>query len=407
MSTHPPTHLLQITLEIKKVPAQINSAIDSALDAASDAAATQIAVAVADVAGNMGKLAETLEAAVAAAAGKVQGNVESNGALDEKRYTSLVADVAEIKKNAEEQAKAKAEDDAKVVVNVEELAGTVKTLAASTAAITNALYGSIPGLPASSCSAIKKKRAGAADGTNYYLKKGDEVYNAQCITNSKNQFVSVGGNGKTQASASAGCFGANSLLAANSDATKWIDPDDDAENTDNAKKQSCIVSLVPWENDNCNPPAGTGAFASDYRAQQLPCKAFDDNDDPDSQKDGGDFWQTNGKSQQGAFIGWNFGTKVKVKVKEFLVDNNYTPRVFHSIVLEGSNDGSAWEAIMYTGNIGWKPNVHDEAKTFQVGDAWKQKKAFHQIRIFNYAYDSSGSHALIGKLKFVGSFESA
>jgi hypothetical protein len=58
---------------------------------------------------------------------------------------------------------------------------------------------------------------------------------------------------------------------------------------------------------------GTGAFASDYQAEQKPCKAFDDNDDPDSQKDGGDFWQTNTNSQAGAYIGWDFGSKKKVR----------------------------------------------------------------------------------------------
>jgi hypothetical protein len=201
---------------------------------------------------------------------------------------------------------------------------------------------------------------------------------AECKTNDKDEFVSIGGDGKTRASAAAGC-GGNSLVGGNSDDEKWIDPDDDAENTDNAEQSTCVGSLVPWENDNCNPPAGTGAFASDYRANQKPCKAFDNND-------------------------WNWGTKKKVQIMEFLVDNNYTPRVFHSIVLEGSNDGEAWEAIMYTGNIGW--TAHNQAKTFQVGDNWKQKPAYHMIRIFNYAYDSSGSLALIGKLKFVGSMAS-
>ena len=127
---------------------------------------------------------------------------------------------------------------------------------------------------------------------------------------------------------------------------------------------------------------------------------FQADDDPDSQNNGGDFWQTNPKSQQGAWLGWNWGTKTKVQIKEFLVDNNYTPRVFHNIALEGSNDGSSWELIMYTGKIDW--TAHNQAKTFQVGDKWKQKPAYHMVRIFNYEYDSSGSHALIGALKFVG-----
>lgn len=128
---------------------------------------------------------------------------------------------------------------------------------------------------------------------------------------------------------------------------------------------------------------------------------FKDDDDPDSEKDGGDFWQTGQKSQKDAWIGWNFGVDTKVQIKEFLVDNNYTPRVFHDIALEGSNDGSEWIAIMNTGKINW--TAHNQAKTFQVGDNWKQKPAYNMVRIFNSEFDPTGSHALIGKLKFVGS----
>ena len=126
-----------------------------------------------------------------------------------------------------------------------------------------------------------------------------------------------------------------------------------------------------------------------------------DDDDPGSAKDGGDFWQTAQESQKDAWIGWNFGVGTKVQIKEFLVDNNYTPRVFQKIALEGSNDGFEWIAIMNTGKINW--TEHNQAKTFQVGDNWTKKPAYSMVRIFNCEFDPTGSHALIGKLKFVGS----
>lgn len=105
--------------------------------------------------------------------------------------------------------------------DIADLAESVKQLSTATSAITNALYGSVAGIPASSCGTIREKRASAADGANYYLKTGNEVFRAECKTNSKDKFVSIGGNGKTQASAAAGC-GGNTLVEGNSDDKKWI-----------------------------------------------------------------------------------------------------------------------------------------------------------------------------------------
>eukprot|EP00729_Bicosta_minor_P012049 gene12049-15483_t len=42
-----------------------------------------------------------------------------------------------------------------------------------------------------------------------------------------------------------------------------------------AENTGCIVSLVPWDDNNCNPPEGTGAIASQWQREQRPCKVFD------------------------------------------------------------------------------------------------------------------------------------
>lgn len=344
---------------------------------------------------------ETVADAVTVVAGKVDALALKMETLGDARHETLVDSIAAIKVTADAAAAANTGLDERVTRELQAVTDTLDALGTATAALANSFHGSLVGFPASSCGAIREKQAGAADGT-YYLKSGREVFRAECKTNGKDKFVSAGGNGKTQASAAAGCSG-NSLVGGNTDDTKWIDPDEDAENTDNAKKKSCITDMPSWDNDNCNPPEGTGAIASSYRADQKPCKAFDNNDDPDGKKGGGDFWQTAHVGQAGAWLGWNFGKKTKVKIMSFLVDNNYTPRVFQRILLEGSDDGSVWELIYDTTRISW--TNHQQEKIFDVGDNWKEKKSYHMVRIFNKEYDSSGEHALIGKLKFMGTSE--
>jgi len=64
----------------------------------------------------------------------------------------------------------------------------------------------------------------------------NEVFQAECKTVA-NQFVSLGGNGKSKNSAAASCD--TQLIINNNDATKWIDPDSTAENPSNAVSRGC------------------------------------------------------------------------------------------------------------------------------------------------------------------------
>ena len=82
------------------------------------------------------------------------------------------------------------------------------------------------------------------DGPVYFLSNGAEVWQAECKTVG-GAFVSLGGNGKTKASASSGgCGGGRPLLATNKDAERWIDPDDDSEDTGNALKKGWVAMHI-------------------------------------------------------------------------------------------------------------------------------------------------------------------
>lgn len=124
------------------------------------------------------------------------------------------------------------------------LQSTIETLTKATASaqaiatnLADALHGSLAATPAASCEEIKKKTGSGKDGI-YYLKKGSEVFAVFCKVVA-NTFVSMGGDGKTQASAARGC-GGNSLVLANLAGDRWIDPDANAEDTGNAKKTNCF-----------------------------------------------------------------------------------------------------------------------------------------------------------------------
>ena len=89
----------------------------------------------------------------------------------------------------------------------------------------------------SGCSAIAKKHGAATNGL-YILLKGKEVFTAQCKVVGK-AFVSLGGDGKTQARAIAKDCKGNSLAASNADKFKFVIKADNAEDTSKAAKIDC------------------------------------------------------------------------------------------------------------------------------------------------------------------------
>lgn len=137
----------------------------------------------------------------------------------------------------------------------DDLQETIKDLSTATAKaqetadlVTNALYGSLLQFPAENCGKIKETTKSAVGGV-YFLKVEKEIFQVVCA-NVKDKFISLGGNGKTKASAAAGCNG-NNLVQANNDAEKWIDPDADAENTENAKKVGCVGISAASAAESC------------------------------------------------------------------------------------------------------------------------------------------------------------
>merc|ERR1712166_1686063 len=97
------------------------------------------------------------------------------------------------------------------------------------------LVGTAVALPAANCGAIETARPGSPDGV-YYIGNKLRVWCAKVGSS----FVSLGGDGTTQALAAASCFG-NPLIKAfaPADNKKWVDPDATADNTANAKKIVC------------------------------------------------------------------------------------------------------------------------------------------------------------------------
>jgi len=114
--------------------------------------------------------------------------------------------------------------------------------------ISDALYGSISQFPASSCAQIKVKTGNTISGT-YYLKKGEESFSVFCKS-VDSKFVSLGGNGKTQASAATSCD-AQSLVIDNNNLTRWIDPDATADDTSNAKPFACAGLSAGSAGESC------------------------------------------------------------------------------------------------------------------------------------------------------------
>ena len=194
------------------------------------------------------KNAEELGDAVNAAATALADAVSDLTTADQKTADKLAAvastvDATEKAYKAADIALGKQVDAVTAKVG-NDLQSTIEKLTKATAAaqatasdIADALHGTVAQFPAESCGAIKKKKSSATDGI-YYLKKGSEVFSVFCKVVS-NTLVSMGGDGKTQASAASGC-GGNPLVKANPSGDKWIDPDANAEDTRNAKKINCI-----------------------------------------------------------------------------------------------------------------------------------------------------------------------
>jgi len=104
--------------------------------------------------------------------------------------------------------------------------------------ILKALLGSNSAMAADNCAAIKSAAPLSSD--NYYwIKNQGAVVKVFCKVVSGN-FVSMGGDGTSKASAAAGCEG-HALVENNDAVSKWVDPDANAENTGNAVQKRCML----------------------------------------------------------------------------------------------------------------------------------------------------------------------
>ena len=93
-------------------------------------------------------------------------------------------------------------------------------------------------MAADNCAAIKSASPLSSD--NYYwIKNQGAVVKVFCKVVSGN-FVSMGGDGTSKASAAAGCEG-HALVENNDAVSKWVDPDANAENTGNAVQKRCML----------------------------------------------------------------------------------------------------------------------------------------------------------------------
>merc|ERR1712166_180756 len=101
------------------------------------------------------------------------------------------------------------------------------------------LVGTAVALPAANCGAIETARPGSPDGA-YYIGNKLRVWCAKV----GNSFVSLGGDGSTQALAGSSCFDVPLPMYKPKDMKKWVDPDANAENTANAKKVVCEPKLM-------------------------------------------------------------------------------------------------------------------------------------------------------------------
>jgi len=104
--------------------------------------------------------------------------------------------------------------------------------------LTKAVMGTSDALPAANCAAILAAKKFSPDGA-YWIGSVSAPIQVWCAKVG-GSFVSLGGDGSTKAKAAADCFAQPLVGAYNpSDQKKYIDPDANADNTNNAVKKMC------------------------------------------------------------------------------------------------------------------------------------------------------------------------
>ena len=106
------------------------------------------------------------------------------------------------------------------------------------AGLTKAVMGTSEALPAANCAAILAAKKFSPDGA-YWIGSASAPIRVWCAKVG-GSFVSLGGDGSTKANAASDCF-AQQLVSdySPSDSKKYIDPDANADNTNNAVKILC------------------------------------------------------------------------------------------------------------------------------------------------------------------------
>jgi len=108
--------------------------------------------------------------------------------------------------------------------------------------------------PGDNCAHIKKARPQSVDGAHWIVSSTDKSKSVQVwCQNVKSAYENMGGDGSTKMSAIAGGCEGNPLAGGNPSSKRWVDPDDNADNVDNAALKQCetrlMIKLVTTDSD--------------------------------------------------------------------------------------------------------------------------------------------------------------